>query len=40
MWYQDGYTIAVTTSGSDTDKINTYTEKEGFNSKDDWNLNV
>ena len=28
--HQDGYTIAVTISGSDTDKINTYTEKEGL----------
>ena len=28
--HQDGYTIAVIISGSDTDKINTYTEKEGL----------
>ena len=28
--HKDGYTIAVTISGSDTDKINTYTEKEGL----------
>lgn len=28
MWYQDGYIIAVTMSGSDTDKTNTYTEKQ------------
>ena len=28
--HKDSYTIAVTISGSDTDKINTYTEKEGL----------
>ena len=28
--HQDSYTIAVIISGSDTDKINTYTEKEGL----------
>ena len=28
--HQDGYTIAVIISGSDTDNINTYTEKEGL----------
>ncbi len=32
--------MAVTMSGSDTDKINTYTEKKDCNSKDDWNLNM